>query len=111
MAEHLDMPVQHVSTKMLDRMRRKRQGLSMGILKEFRQEIPDLSLRTTFICGFPGETEEDVTEIKSVMEAVHFDQLGCFTYSEERETKAARMDHKVDADTAELAWTVNATAI
>ncbi|MDA1353662.1 MAG: 30S ribosomal protein S12 methylthiotransferase RimO [bacterium] len=98
---YLDMPVQHVSTKMLDSMRRKHdKDFLMGILREFRQEIPDLALRTTFICGFPGETEDDVREIKEVMEQVHFDQLGCFTYSEERETKAARMADKVDIEVA-----------
>lgn len=98
---YIDMPVQHVSTKMLDSMRRKHdKDFLMGILRDFRQEIPDLALRTTFICGFPGETEDDVREIKDVMEQVHFDQLGCFTYSEERETKAARMAGKVDIDVA-----------
>ena len=63
-------------------------------------EIPDLSLRSTFILGFPGETEAHVTELLDFIDTHPFSQIGCFTYSEERETRSARYDNKVDMDTA-----------
>jgi ribosomal protein S12 methylthiotransferase len=96
---YMDMPIQHVSTRMLDRMRRRHdKDFLLSIMDKLFTEIPDFTWRTTFIVGFPGETEDDVDEIIDFIERYPVMQLGCFPYSEERETRAARMDGKVAPD-------------
>ncbi len=81
---YVDMPLQHVSRKILAAM--KRGGDAASYLRQFeeiRKTVPDISLRSTFIVGFPGETDEDFLEVKEFLEAVRFDNAGVFTYSPE----------------------------
>ena len=81
---YVDMPLQHVSRKILAAM--KRGGDAATYRKQFeriREIVPDIALRSTFIVGFPGETEEDVREIEDFLEDVRFDNVGAFTYSSE----------------------------
>jgi len=89
---YIDMPVQHGSDKMLKDMRR---GLmSSGIRKridDLRTVKPDISIRTSIIVGFPGETDEDFKYLYDMVEAIEFDRLGVFTYSEEEGTHGASL--------------------
>lgn len=89
---YLDLPIQHASDTILQRMGRKtdRQHLE-HIIGKLRQEIPDICLRTTLISGFPGETEEDHEELLDFVDCMGFDRLGVFTYSQEEDTPAAKM--------------------
>jgi len=97
---YMDMPIQHVSDFMLDRMRRRHsKAFLIEVMDKLFTQIPDFTWRTTFIVGFPGETEAHVDELIDFIEKYPVTQLGCFPYSEERETLSARMDGKVDADT------------
>jgi ribosomal protein S12 methylthiotransferase len=87
---YVDMPLQHVSRKILAAM--KRGGDAASYLRQFeeiRKVVPDIALRSTFIVGFPGETETDVREIEDFLESVQFDNLGVFTYSPEPGSGAA----------------------
>ena len=87
---YLDMPVQHCSDSILKRMgRRTTKADITALIKNLRAEIPDITLRTTLISGFPGESEEDHKELLSFVEEMSFDRLGVFTYSREEGTKAA----------------------
>jgi ribosomal protein S12 methylthiotransferase len=86
---YIDLPLQHASDVMLQRM--KRPGTRGGyekLLARIRQRIPGVTLRTTFIVGFPGETEQDFEELLTFVEAVRFDHVGVFTYSHEEGTSA-----------------------
>jgi len=94
---YLDMPVQHVNSEILKQMRRRHDKAYLEtLIQDMKREIPDLALRTTFILGFPGETQEHVHELLEFIERVPFDHLGCFAYSEERETLSYRFENKVD---------------
>src|SRR5690606_35771096 len=81
---YLDIPVQHVSSAMLRGMRR---GVSaeqvQGILWRLRDEVPGIAVRTTFITGFPGETDQDQAELRDFVERYRFERMGVFTYSHE----------------------------
>lgn len=93
---YLDMPLQHASERMLLAMRRgitKRR--TVDLIRKFRRMVPDLAIRTTFIVGFPGETEEDFEELLAFMEEMKFERLGIFTYSQEEGTPAAAMPGQV----------------
>ena len=94
---YLDMPIQHASDRILKKMGRKttKQEL-MDVIKKLRDNIPDISLRTTLITGFPGETDEDVEELLDFVDNMEFDRLGVFTYSPEDGTPAAEMDEQVE---------------
>ena len=84
LCHYLDMPLQHASDRMLLAMRRgitKRR--TQDLIRRFREIVPDLAIRTTFIVGFPGETEEDFEELLAFMSRMRFDRLGIFTYSRE----------------------------
>ncbi len=95
-ANYIDMPIQHVNTNLLSAMNRQHsKDFLCGILNDMKQEIPDLALRTTFITGFPGETSAMVDEVCQFIDDYEFSQLGCFTYSKERETRSAKMAHPV----------------
>lgn len=94
---YLDMPLQHASDRMLLAMKRgitKRRTLDL--IKKFRETVPDLAIRTTFIVGFPGETEEDFEELMDFIEQNRFDRLGVFKYSREEGTPAGDMKNQVD---------------
>jgi ribosomal protein S12 methylthiotransferase len=86
---YLDMPLQHASDRMLKAMKRQITQQEMkDLIAEIRSRIPGICLRTTLIAGFPGETEEDVEELKSFLEEMQFDRVGVFTYSHEEDTSA-----------------------
>ena len=68
----------------------------INLVNNIRKEIPDVSLRTTLIAGFPGETEEDFTALCNFVKDIKFDKLGCFAYSSEEGTAAAKMDNQID---------------
>ncbi|HWQ32239.1 MAG TPA: 30S ribosomal protein S12 methylthiotransferase RimO [Blastocatellia bacterium] len=97
---YLDMPLQHASAAVLKRMRRggNRQLLEK-LLRRARQFVPDIALRTTFIVGFPGETEEDFSELMQFVKDIEFDRVGVFTYSDEEGTHGYELDGKVPART------------
>jgi ribosomal protein S12 methylthiotransferase len=86
---YLDMPLQHASDAMLLAMKRQITRAEMTeLIGEIRSRIPDICLRTTLIAGFPGETRDDVDEMKSFLEEHRFDRVGIFTYSHEEDTSA-----------------------
>ncbi|MBN9350632.1 MAG: 30S ribosomal protein S12 methylthiotransferase RimO [Chitinophagaceae bacterium] len=87
--KYLDMPVQHASDKILNSMHRQITRHEMeDLIGEIRHRIPGICLRTTLIAGFPGETEEDVEEVKDFLRKMKFDRVGIFTYSHEENTTA-----------------------
>lgn len=96
---YIDIPLQHISDSVLKAMNRR--STSAGIrrtIEKLRKEIPDIHIRTTFITGFPGETEDDFEELLSFAEDTGFERLGVFTYSQEEGTPAAEMDDQVDEE-------------
>jgi ribosomal protein S12 methylthiotransferase len=95
---YLDMPLQHASANVLKRMRRggNRQLLEK-LLNRARQFVPGITLRTTLIVGFPGETQEDFEELMQFVRDVEFDRVGVFTYSDEEGTHGYELDGKVPA--------------
>lgn len=93
---YFDMPIQHISNKVLKRMNRKSDKESIEkVIKKIREEIPDVILRTTLIVGFPGETEEDFNELYEFVKKERFDKLGTFMYSKEDGTPAARLKEQI----------------
>jgi ribosomal protein S12 methylthiotransferase len=89
---YIDMPLQHINNDMLRRMQRRvSRGPTEALLKELRDRIPGLVLRTTFITGFPGETEEQFEELVEFVEQQRFERMGVFTYSLEPDTPAAKL--------------------
>jgi len=90
---YLDMPIQHGSDRMLQLMRRpERQATIRERVRWLRDAVPGLTLRTTVIVGFPGETEEDFQAMLDLLEEIRFDRVGAFTYSNEEGTRAAEME-------------------
>ncbi len=91
--KYMDIPVQHCSERVLKRMNRQgdRQSLT-DLFNKIREKIPDITLRTTFIAGFPGETEDEFEELCDFVSEMKFERMGCFAYSEEEGTPAARLD-------------------
>ena len=96
---YIDLPIQHSSDAILRKMARKtNQAELRERIAKLRKEIPDITLRTTLITGFPGETEEDFKELYNFVDDMEFDRLGVFTYSAEEGTPAAEMDGQVDEE-------------
>lgn len=96
---YLDMPIQHANSDVLRRMgRRTNKEDLVRIIAKLRAEIPDIALRTTLICGFPGETEEQHEELMQFVNDMEFDRLGAFTYSPEEGTPAASMPEQIDEE-------------
>jgi ribosomal protein S12 methylthiotransferase len=93
---YLDMPLQHITDNMLSSMRRgiTRQK-TIDLVNSIRDKVPDISLRTTLICGYPGETEKDFQEMKDWVTETRFERLGCFTYSHEEKTHAHLLNDDV----------------
>jgi ribosomal protein S12 methylthiotransferase len=86
---YLDMPLQHISDGMLKSMRRgTTKQKTIDLVNRVRDKVPNIAMRTTLICGYPGETERDFEEMKEWVEETRFDRLGCFTYSHEEKTHA-----------------------
>jgi len=96
--KYVDLPLQHASADVLRRMRRpgNREGYDK-LLARIRRFLPDVTLRTTFIVGFPGETEQDVEELLSFVRDTNFDHVGVFTYSHEEGTRAFELEDDVPA--------------
>ena len=96
---YLDMPIQHVNNDILRRMGRKTTKEDLReIIENLRREIPDIALRTTLICGFPGETREAHEELMYFINEMEFDRLGAFTYSPEEDTPAAEFPDQIDEE-------------
>ncbi len=94
---YLDLPIQHASDRILKAMgRRTSKSELVDIVSKLRREIPDITLRTTLISGFPGETDEEHAELVEFVKDMRFDRLGCFTYSPEEDTPAAEFDGQVE---------------
>ena len=95
-ARYVDIPLQHISDHMLDTMNRKTDGKYIrDLLDRMRAGIPDLSIRTTFITGFPGETEADHEELLEFVKTFKFERCGIFQYSKEEGTRAHKMDDHI----------------
>ncbi|MCT1523708.1 30S ribosomal protein S12 methylthiotransferase RimO [Sphingobacterium hotanense] len=93
---YLDMPLQHISDNMLTSMRRgTSKQKQIDLVNKIRDKVPDIALRTTLICGYPGETEQDFNEMLEWVEETRFDRLGCFTYSHEEKTHAHSLEDNV----------------
>ena len=96
---YLDMPIQHSNDTMLRRMGRKTSHDDLvNIITHLRERIPDITLRTTLICGFPGETEEMHEELMQFINDMEFDRLGAFAYSPEEGTPAAEFPDQVEEE-------------
>lgn len=96
---YIDIPLQHCSGEVLKSMNRHgdRESLTR-LLNKIKAKIPDVVIRTTFICGFPGETDEQFEELAEFAADMRFQRLGCFLYSREEDTKAAQMPNQIDED-------------
>ena len=99
---YLDLPIQHASDAILKRMGRRTSKAQLEeIIAKLRKEIPDITLRTTLITGFPGETEEQHEDLMEFVDEMEFDRLGVFTYSPEEDTPAALMDDQIEEEVKE----------
>ena len=96
---YLDMPIQHCNDEILRRMGRKTNKAELiERIEHLRKRVPDITLRTTLICGFPGETQEMHEELMQFVNDMEFDRLGAFTYSAEEGTPAAEMADQIDEE-------------
>lgn len=98
--KYLDIPIQHANQEILKKMNRKggREELE-ALIKKIRKTIPEITLRTTLITGFPGESEQQFEELCEFVKQTRFDRLGCFAYSPEEDTVAAQMPDQIDEQT------------
>jgi len=104
-ARYVDMPLQHISDAMLARMQRETSGDHIrDLIRRIRAGVPGIALRTTFITGFPGETEADVDELCAFIRETRFERLGVFRYSPEEGTRAAKSEAQVPAKVKEARW-------
>lgn len=100
--KYFDIPIQHASDKILKRMgRRTTRENCENLIKTLREKVPGIVLRSTFIAGFPGETEDDFNELKSFIEEMQFDRVGVFSYSAEEDTPAALLPDQIDEEVKE----------
>ena len=99
---YMDLPLQHASGPILKAMNRRgdRESLT-ALMKKIREKVPGVVLRTTIITGFPGETEEDFTQVAEFLKDVQFERMGCFAYSQEEDTPAAELPDQIDEDVKE----------
>ena len=121
---YLDIPLQHISDRVLKSMRRgTTKAKTTKLLTKFREAVPEMTIRTTLIVGYPGETEEDYQTLKNWVEAMRFERLGCFTYSHEENThafnlvddvpekvKLARANEIMEIQ-SQISWELNQTKI
>ena len=99
---YLDLPIQHASDAILKKMgRRTSKAQLVDTIRTLREEIPDITLRTTLITGFPGETEEQHQELVAFVDEMEFDRLGVFTYSPEENTPAAELPDQIPEEVKE----------
>lgn len=95
--KYIDIPLQHCNDRILHRMNRKSDKKSIEkLIDKIRSIVPDITIRTTLIVGFPGESEEEFCELHEFVKNMRFDRLGCFTYSAEENTLAASFDDQID---------------
>ena len=93
---YIDIPLQHISDSILKSMRRgTTQAKTTKLLKDFREAVPEMAIRTTLIVGYPGETEADFETLKDWVQEMRFERLGCFTYSHEENTHAYNLEDDV----------------
>ena len=93
---YIDIPLQHISDSLLKSMRRgTTKEKTTNLIKSFRKEVPGITIRTTLIVGYPGETEENFQELKQWVSEMRFERLGCFTYSHEENTHAYSLEDDV----------------
>lgn len=117
---YIDIPLQHISDKILKSMRRgTTYEKTTQLLKDFRKAVPNMTIRTTLIVGYPGETEEDYQILKNWVEEMRFERLGCFTYSHEENTHAFALEDDVPEEVkqaraneimdiqAQISWELN----
>lgn len=98
--KYIDIPLQHCNKDVLRRMNRSGDKDSLlALINKLRKEIPDIVIRTTFIAGFPGETEEEFTELCEFAKEAKFQRMGCFPYSVEEGTPAAEFPNQLDEET------------
>lgn len=103
--KYLDIPFQHIGGRILKRMRRGKSGSDVReAVHKLRRAIPDITLRTSLIVGFPGETEEDFQELLGFVQEAQFDRLGVFQYSMEEGTAAALMGDQISEQEKERRW-------
>ena len=100
--KYMDLPLQHASGPILKAMNRRgdRESLT-ALMKKIREKVPGVVLRTTIITGFPGETEEDFTQVAEFLKDVQFERMGCFAYSQEEDTPAAELPDQIDEEVKE----------
>jgi ribosomal protein S12 methylthiotransferase len=104
-ARYIDIPLQHISDHMLGLMQRETSGdYIRDLIKRIRAGIPGIAVRTTFIVGFPGETEADVDELCEFIRETKFERLGVFRYSQEEGTRAAKMADQIPPKVKEARW-------
>lgn len=100
--KYLDMPLQHASNNMLKAMKRQITREEMeDLVTAIRAKVPGICLRTTLIAGFPGETRDDVEELKTFLQKMRFDRVGIFTYSHEEDTTAHDLEDNISAEEKE----------
>lgn len=118
--DYIDIPLQHISDPILKSMRRgTTQEKTNALIREFRERVPGMAIRTTLIVGYPGETEEDFNLLKQWVKETKFDRLGCFTYSHEENTHAFNLEDDVPDEVkmdrsnqimalqSDISWTLN----
>jgi ribosomal protein S12 methylthiotransferase len=104
-ARYIDIPLQHISDHMLGLMQRETSSAYIrDLIRRIRAGIPGIAIRTTFIVGFPGETEADVDELCAFIREARFERLGVFRYSQEEGTRAAKMEDQIPKKTKEARW-------
>jgi ribosomal protein S12 methylthiotransferase len=104
-ARYIDMPLQHISDRMLSLMKRETDGAYIrDLIKRIRAGIPGIAIRTTFIVGFPGETEADFNELLQFIQDTKFERAGVFNYSREEDTRAAKMEDQIHHMTRKARW-------
>jgi len=117
---YIDIPLQHISDAVLKSMRRgTTQEKTTNLLKEFRKAVPEMTIRTTLIVGYPGETEQDFQILKDWVQEMRFERLGCFAYSHEENTHAFALEDDVPIEVkqqraaeimdiqAQISWDLN----
>lgn len=96
---YIDIPIQHVSDRILKSMNRRHDGAFLKqLMTSFVQKIPDIEIRTTFLLGYPGETEEEIDEVINFLETFPVSQLGCFAFSQEKETRSFKLENQIPQD-------------
>jgi ribosomal protein S12 methylthiotransferase len=96
---YIDIPLQHINDSILSSMKRNISSEeTKNLVREIRDKIPDIAFRTTFIVGYPGETDEQFQELKDFVEEMRFDRMGCFIYSPEEGTSAFELEDDVSEE-------------